>query len=248
VPFVILTTLLAGLEPQLLLQLALNVPLAFTVMLLLVEPLLHNKLPVQPLAVIVATSLPQILVLSGVITGAFGAVPFVMVTTLLAGLEPQLLLQLALNVPLAFTVMLLLVEPLLHNKLPVQPLAVIVATSLPQIFVLSGVITGAFGAVPFVMVTTLLAGLEPQLLLQLALNVPLAFTVMLAVVAPLLHNKLPVQPLAVIVATSLPQILVLSGVITGAFGLLSVLISKTAEATLLPQLLLQVAEYVPANT
>jgi hypothetical protein len=64
-------------------------------MLLPVAFVLHFTVPLQPVAVKVAVSVPQILVLLVLITGADGAVPVVIFITLLAPLTPQLLLHVA---------------------------------------------------------------------------------------------------------------------------------------------------------
>ena len=64
-------------------------------MLLPLTPVLHTKLPLHPLAVNVAFSPSQQIVLLAEITGAVGVVPVVMLTTLLAPLSPQLLLHVA---------------------------------------------------------------------------------------------------------------------------------------------------------
>ena len=70
---------------------------------------------------------------------------------------------------------------------------------------------------------------------------PATVTVIVLLVAPVLHFKLPEHPLAVKVADSLLHKLVLSALITGAAGLLPLLIVITFEAPLSPQLLLHVA-------
>jgi hypothetical protein len=64
-------------------------------MLLPLTPVLHTKLPLHPVAVNVAFSPSQQMVLFDEITGAVGVVPVVMVTTLLTELSPQLLLHVA---------------------------------------------------------------------------------------------------------------------------------------------------------
>ena len=69
---------------------------------------------------------------------------------------------------------------------------------------------------------------------------------MLLVVAPVLHVKLPVHPLAVNVAFSPSQHKVLLAVITGALGVVPVVIVTTLLAELSPHTLLHVAVYVPA--
>jgi hypothetical protein len=60
------------------------------------------------------------------------------------------------------------VPPVLHTKLPLQPVAVNVAFSPSQQIVLFDEITGAVGVVPVVIVTTLLAELSPHTLLHVA--------------------------------------------------------------------------------
>ena len=64
-------------------------------MLLPVAPVLHVSVPVQPVAVKVAVSLPQMLVLLAVTVGAGGVEPVVMVTTFDTPLVPQLFRQTA---------------------------------------------------------------------------------------------------------------------------------------------------------
>ncbi len=70
--------------------------------------------------------------------------------------------------PDALTSIVLPVAPVLHVKLPLQPLAVNVAFSPSQHTVLFEVITGAVGVVPVVMVNTLLTPLSPHALLHVA--------------------------------------------------------------------------------
>lgn len=57
----------------------------------------------------------------------------------------------------------------------------------------------------------------------------------------LLHFRVPLQPVAVSVAVSLPQILVLSLAIVGVVGVLPVVITIAFEVLLVPQLFVQVA-------
>ena len=64
---------------------------------------------------------------------------------------------------------------------------------------------------------------------------------MLVDVALVLHCKLPLQPVAVSVAVSAPQILVLLLVNVGVAGVLPVVITITFEAPLVPQVFVQVA-------
>ena len=58
-------------------------------MLAPVLPLLHFTVPVQPVAVKVAFSVPHTLVLFDAILGAAGTLPEPITTLLLAGLAPQ---------------------------------------------------------------------------------------------------------------------------------------------------------------
>ena len=128
---------------------------------------------------------------------------------------------------------------------PEQPLAINVAVSLVHKFVLLVLIKGANGLVPVLITTELLDTLSLQALLQVALYVPLMLTVMLPLVAPVIHLMFPEQPLATNVAVSLAHKLVLLVLIKGAAGLVTVLITTELLAPLSPQVLLQVALYVP---
>ena len=132
------------------------------------EPLLQFTFPLQPLAVNVALSPVQMVVLSLVIVGVVGLTPVLMMIEFEALLVPQTVVQLAVYVPEALTSMLLPLTPVLHTKLPVQPVAVNVAFSPSQQIVLFDEITGAVGVVPVMMVTTLLAELSPHTLLHVA--------------------------------------------------------------------------------
>ena len=125
--------------------------------------------------------------------------------------------------------------------MPEQPVALKVALSALHKLVLLVLITGAAGLLPVLITIALLAPLSPQLLIQVALYVPAVLTLMLAVVAPVLHFIVPEQPVALKVALSALHKLVLLVLITGAAGLLPVLITIALLAPLSPQLLLQVA-------
>ena len=63
----------------------------------------------------------------------------------------------------------------------------------------------------------------------------------LLVVAPVLQVNVPVHPVAINVAVSAPQMLVLLAVTVGAGGVVPVVIVITFEAPLVPQLFIQVA-------
>jgi hypothetical protein len=137
-------------------------------MLLPVTLLLHLIVPLQPVAVKVAVSAPQILVLLALITGILGLVPVRITMLFDEATLPHELLQVAVYVPELVTVMLLLVAPVLHVKTPLQPVAVSFALAPSQQINLSELITGAVGAVPVLITTALLAPLTPQIFSQTA--------------------------------------------------------------------------------
>ena len=134
------------------------------------------------------------------------------------------------------TVILFPVAPVLHFTMPEQPLALKVALSALHKLVLLVLITGAAGLLPVLITIALLAPLSPQLLIQVALYVPAVLTLMLAVVAPVLHFKVPEQPVALKVALSALHKLVLLVLITGAAGLLPILITISFDFGLTPQI------------
>ena len=235
----------ALLVPQTVVQLAVYVPEVLTSMLLPVAPVLHVKLPLQPVAVKVAFSPSQHTVLLEVITGELGVVPVVMVTTLLAELSPHTLLHVAVYVPAVLTLILLPLAFVLHLIVPVQPVALKVALSPLHKLVLFDEITGADGFTPLPITISFDFGLTPHIFSQTTEYVPAAFTLIVLLVAFVLHFKVPLQPVAVNIAVSPVQMVVLSLTILGVVGLTPVLITIEFEATLLPQTLLHVAVYVP---
>ena len=91
------------------------------------------------------------------------------------------------------------VAPVLHNKLPVNPLAV--NTELPQLSVTS---TAGASGITFGDAVPLPAALVQPSIVCVTVYTPPVVTVMDALVSPVLHNKLPVNPLAV--NTELPQL------------------------------------------
>ena len=91
------------------------------------------------------------------------------------------------------------VAPLLHNKEPVNDVAV--SIELPQLF--STVTTGADG-IAFGVATPLPEGLVHPFTVCVTVYVPAVVIVMDEIVAPLLHNKEPVNDVAVNV--ELPQL------------------------------------------
>jgi hypothetical protein len=139
-------------------------------------------------------------------------------------------------------VILFPVALVLHLIVPLQPVDINVALSVLHKLFLSVLITGAAGFEPDVMIIALLIPLSPQLLLHVAVYVPALLTLIVAVVAPLLHLTVPPQPVALNVAVSVPQILVLFEEIVGGTGNVPVTIVTTLLAPLSPQLLIHTAE------
>ena len=133
-----------------------------------VEPPVQVTVPLHPVAVNVAISLPQILVLSDVIVGGAGLPPVVITTVLDTPLVPQVVVQVAVYVPAVPTVILVPVEPLLHVIVPPQPVAVIVVVSLPHRLGLLVEITGALGVPPVVITTAFDTPLVPQVVIHVA--------------------------------------------------------------------------------
>ena len=200
----------------------------------------------QPVAVRVTFSGLQILVLLAEIIGATAlqvpqSVLDVMTMLLEAPLVPQPFIQVAAYVPAVFTVNIVPVLPPVQTIVPLQPLAVKIAVSLGQILVLFAAMIGAVGVLPCVIVIIVEAPLVPQAVVQIALNVPAVPTVMLVPVEPLLQVTVPPHPVAVSVAVSVPQILVLLLTTVGAPGVPPVVIMIGFEAPLTPQRLVQVA-------
>ena len=139
-------------------------------MLTPVAPVLHFTLPVQPLAVNVAFSVPQMLLLLALTTGATGLVNTSITKPFDASLSPQLVLHFAVYVPAVFTTIDKPVAPLLHVIVPfAQPLVVNVVLSPSQQIVFVVLITNLTGVSPFVITTGVLDALSPQLLLHVAL-------------------------------------------------------------------------------
>ena len=139
------------------------------------------------------------------------------------------------------TVIVEVVAPVLHAKLPEQPLAVNTALSPAQMPVLFELMLGADGVLPVLITISFDFGLTPHIVSHTAEYVPAALTVIVAVVAPVLHLSVPLQPVALNTAVSLPQIVSLLAVIVGVVGVTPVLITIGLEASLLPHALLHVA-------
>ena len=148
----------------------------------MVAPLLHNKEPVKDVAVNV--ELPQLF--TTVTTGADG-MSFGAATPLPEELVHPFTVCVTEYVPAVVTVMDEVVAPLLHNKEPVNDVAVNI--ELPQLF--STVTPGADG-ISFGAATPVPEGLVHPFTVCVTVYVPAVVTVIDEVVAPLLHNRSPV--------------------------------------------------------
>ena len=137
--------------------------------------------------------------------------------------------------------MLLPLTPVLHTKLPLHPLAVNVAFSPSQQMVLFDEITGAAGFAPVPITISFDFGLTPQIFSHTTEYVPAVLTLIVLLVAFVLHFKVPLQPLAVKVALSPAQIVVLSLVTLGVVGLTPVRMTIEFEALLVPHTVVQTA-------
>lgn len=109
------------------------------------------------------------------------------------------------------------VAPVFHVIVPEHPAAVNIAVSVPQRLVLSAVNLGAVGVPPFEIFTMLETPLVPQPFTQVAEYV-LELTETLVPVAPVLQVTVPEHPIAINVAFSVPQTLILSDEMIGAAG------------------------------
>jgi hypothetical protein len=155
------------------------------------------------------------------ITGAAGVLPVVIVITLLLALSPHSVIHTAEYVP-APTTIVLPVAFVLHFTLPPQPLAVKVAVSALHKLVLLALIVGTAGLVPTLITIALLLPLAPQKFSHTAVYVPALVTVILVLVALVLHFTLPLVQVAVNTAFPAPQIVILFVAITGAVGFVKV--------------------------
>ena len=106
---------------------------------------------------------------------------------------------------------------------------------------MSATTVGAIGALPFLISTIFELGLVPQIVSHTTEYVPAVLTVILVVVAPVFHFNLPLQPDATKIAVSVPQIVVLSGVIVGVVGETPVLMTIGDDDELVPQIFVQEA-------
>jgi hypothetical protein len=147
-----------------------------------VAPLLHNKEPVNDVAVNI--ELPQLF--TTVTTGADG-IAFGAATPLPEGLVQPFTICVTEYVPAVVVVIDEVVAPSLHNKEPLNEPAVNV--ELPQL--LTTVMPGADG-ITFGAATPLPEGLVQPFTVCVTVYVPAVVTVIDEVVAPLLHNKEPV--------------------------------------------------------
>ena len=122
-----------------------------------------------------------------------------------------------------------------------------VAVSLSHTTVTLAVMAGAPGLLPWVITIGVEAGEVPQSVLQVAVYVPAPTWIELPV-APLLHTMVPLAQTAERVALSVPHIALVLVATLGATGVLPLPIVIGSDATEVPQLLTQVAVYVPAPT
>jgi hypothetical protein len=227
--------------PQVVVHMAVYVP-APTSFVRPVPPADHVIVPpVHPVAVNVALSVPHTSVLFEDMLGAAGFAPVLIDTELDATDVPQVVVHVAVYVP-APTSFVSPVPPADHVIVPpVHPVAVSVAFSVPHTSVLLEDMLGATGDGPFSITILFEFPDFPQKFSQYAVYVP-SPTLILAVVAPVLHLSVPVaHALAVNVALSVPQITNGPPVIVGAVGLLNFSIVIGVELSLTPQLVVHVA-------
>ncbi len=128
-----------------------------------VDPLLQLIVPLQPVAVNVAFSPSQQIVLSVLIVGTVGVVLVPIVITFELPDVPQLVVQVAVYVPAPTC--LLVPTPSPDDQVivpPSQPVAVMVALSGTHTLVTLLVKTGAEGGVPVVIVTVFEADEVPH--------------------------------------------------------------------------------------
>jgi hypothetical protein len=188
------------------------------VILLPVALLLHNKLPLQLLAVNTLLSPLHKLFFVAAIVGLVGLTPTLISMPFEAVLVPHSFLQLAVYVPAVLTSITLPLALFDQIIVASHPVAVNLAFAPSQHTVLSLVILGAFGVVPFLIVITSEATLVPQLVVHLALYVPALLTLITLPVALLLHVIVPLQFVAVKVAVCASHKSVLSARTIGAAG------------------------------
>jgi hypothetical protein len=197
--------------------------------------------PVQLVAVNVATSSPQSSFLFAVTCGGNGTLPEEIVTSLEATLNPHELVQVAVYFPTVFTEIESPEAPLLQVTEPEQFNAFRTVDSPSQIEDLFALMVGASGFNPVVIATLFEAPLVPQVAVQVAVYVPAVLTMICVPVSPVLQVTVPVQLVALITALSPVQTEVLFGLIVGAAGVVPVTIVTSFDLALVPQLLLHVA-------
>jgi hypothetical protein len=199
--------------------------------------------PTQPVTVKVAFSVAHTFVLLAEITGAVETEPVPMVIGFETNELPHALTQVAVYVPAPTSFVAPVPKPDDQVIVPsVQPVAVKIAFSVPQTLVLLTEITGAVGARLVPMVIEFETNELPHALTQVAVYVPAPTSFVAPVPKPDDHVIVPpTQPVAVNVAFSVPQILVLLTEITGAVGDGLVPIVIEFETSELPHALTQVA-------
>jgi len=153
--------------------------------------------PLQPSAVKVTWLGSQIAVFDAVIVGAAPPPDCITIVFELV-LTTQTPLQIAEYLP-KLTEIDCPVEPLLHfTEAPSQPVAVNVAVSFPHIFTLFALIVGAFCVFPVPILIVFVAALSHVCTIHLTVYVValVNLTINLLLVAPVFHNKSPVQLLS----------------------------------------------------
>jgi hypothetical protein len=230
-----------SLVPHSAVHFAVYVPDSDTCIVRPLDPLLQLTVPLQPEAVKVAFSPSQQIVLSVLIVGIVGVVfvPIIIVFELPE--VPQLVVQVAVYVP--EPTCLLEPTPKPDDQVivpPSQPVAVMVALSGTHTLVTLLLKTGAVGGVPVVIVTELEADDVPHELTHVAVYVPMPTSFVAPVPNVPDHVIVPsAQPVAVNVAFSVPQTIVLFADITGATGAGLVVIVTVFEFGLFPQIFSQ---------
>lgn len=212
-----------------------------------VAPVDQVTVPAQPVATNWAFSPSHTKVLSVVMAGAAGFAEVPMVTGSEDDDVPQLVVQVAVYVP-APTWVLVPVAPFDQVTVPAQPVAVNVAFSPSHTVDLSALMDGAAGLSEVPIVTGSDAGDVPQLVVQVAVYVPVPtctvapFPINAGPATPGLYQEIvPAHPDAVSVAFSSPHTVALSVVTDGLAGGVCWLITRGPADTVPPQLVLQIA-------
>lgn len=180
------------------------IPAVNTVIEVVVAAVLHNNVPSTFVTVsieLLQVSLTATIGVEGITFGAAIALP--------GGLTQPVTVCVTVYVPAVLTVIEVVPAPVLHNNVPVCPLAV--NKELPQLLV--GVMVGAIGIV-FGVAFPVAVLVHKFAAVNVTVYNPAVATVIVGVTAPVLHNNVPVKLLAV--KSVLPQPSV--GITVGAAG------------------------------